>query len=60
MMNDEFYAFLFGVFVAVLITGSLFRLKNTEDKRIESGKEFIIWNSSYKCTKTNQLLKERK
>jgi len=55
--NIEKLGFIFRGFVGgcvfILILAQIF---STADSEIKSGKEFIIENATYKCTKTNELL----
>jgi hypothetical protein len=48
---------IIGATLGVLAGIAVYETLTTNNSEIKSGKEFIIENATYKCTKTNELVK---
>lgn len=46
------------IFVGLIFSMVLFFSNSDHEDNIKDGKEFILGNASYKCTKTNELKSE--
>ena len=54
-MNDESICIVIGFFFALLLSMGANDYLTIDTKRAISGKDFIYFNATYQCKKTNEL-----